>query len=141
MAVDGSLIFNTKIDTSGLNADIAKINQAIAQAQKKPKQVRNAQLKLQRSRRNGQLARYAEQKSGKHQQHNRRLHKQSLLQNKLHRLLRSQQKRLSKKSRIQPTNQRRMWGNRQRNPLTLLKNLLAKFLKAYPVLHQQSAKA
>lgn len=35
MAVDGSLIFNTKIDTSGLNADIAKINQAIAQAQNK----------------------------------------------------------------------------------------------------------
>lgn len=33
MAVDGSLIFNTKIDTSGLNSDIAKINKAIAQAQ------------------------------------------------------------------------------------------------------------
>lgn len=35
MAVDGSLIFNTKIDTSGLNSDIAKINKAIAQAQNK----------------------------------------------------------------------------------------------------------
>jgi chemotaxis protein histidine kinase CheA len=35
MAVDGSLIFNTKIDTSGLNSDIAKINKAIAQAQSK----------------------------------------------------------------------------------------------------------
>lgn len=35
MAVDGSLIFNTKIDTSGLNSDIAKINKAIEAAQKK----------------------------------------------------------------------------------------------------------
>lgn len=35
MAVDGSLIFNTKIDTSGLNSDIAKINKAIAKAQNK----------------------------------------------------------------------------------------------------------
>ena len=35
MAVDGSLIFNTKIDTSGLNSDIARINKAIEAAQKK----------------------------------------------------------------------------------------------------------
>lgn len=33
MAVDGSLIFNTKIDTSGLNSDIARINKAIEAAQ------------------------------------------------------------------------------------------------------------
>lgn len=35
MAVDGSLIFNTKIDTSGLNSDIARINKAIEAAQSK----------------------------------------------------------------------------------------------------------
>ena len=35
MAVDGSLIFNTKIDTSSLNSDIARINKAIEAAKKK----------------------------------------------------------------------------------------------------------
>lgn len=35
MAADGSLIFNTKIDESGLNSDLARINKAIREAENK----------------------------------------------------------------------------------------------------------
>lgn len=52
MAVDGSLIFNTKIDTSGLNSDIARINKAIEAAQRKHSQAQSEQVRRLRRKPN-----------------------------------------------------------------------------------------
>lgn len=98
MAVDGSLIFNTKIDTSGLNSDIAKINKAIAQAQSKAQSGQGRQHKLLSSRLINRFRRQKTLQSVKLLPHKKKPNRLKIRQSKPHR----QRKRYQNQSSNQP---------------------------------------
>lgn len=85
MAVDGSLIFNTKIDTSGLNSDIARINKAIEAAQKKAQSGQGRQHKLLKGRLINRLRRQKTLQSVKLLPNKKKLNRLKTRQSKPHR--------------------------------------------------------